>query len=195
MLTPWLIASLLLVTPTFAKEATVGEAAPAFELTNLEGKTVKLEDYKGKTVVLEWFNPGCPFVKHVHEENGPLATLAAEQAKAGVSWLAINSGAPGNQGHGVEANKEAAKTWSMHHPILLDESGKVGKTYGATNTPQVFVVNSEGVLVYAGAVDSDPMGKQKAKARPYLWNALMALAEGQPVRTPRTKPYGCSVKY
>lgn len=189
------IAALTLTTSALAKEATVGEAAPAFELKNLEGKMVRLADFKGETVVLEWYNPGCPFVKQAHQPGGTLETMAAEQAKTGVNWLAINSGAPGNQGHGVEANEESVKNWSLNHPILLDETGVVGKSYGATNTPQLFVINGEGQLVYSGAVDNDPTGKVKGKAKNYLKNALDDIAAGQPVRTPRTKPYGCSVKY
>lgn len=138
--------------------ATLGEAAPAFSLPDLDGKTVSLADFIGKTIVLEWFNPDCPFVKYAHGE-GPLAGLAAEQTKAGVVWIAINSGAPGKQGAGAERNREAAKEWTMEHPILLDEDGKVGHAYGATSTPHMFVIDPAGKLVYAGGLDNAPLGR------------------------------------
>jgi peroxiredoxin len=138
--------------------ATLGDPAPAFSLPDLDGKTVSLADFAGKTVVLEWFNPDCPFVKYAHGE-GPLATLAAEQTKGGVVWIAINSGAAGKQGTGVERNREAAKEWKLEHPILLDEDGKVGHAYGATSTPHMFVIDAGGKLVYAGGLDNAPLGR------------------------------------
>ncbi|MFO7567370.1 MAG: redoxin domain-containing protein [Enhygromyxa sp.] len=136
----------------------VGEPAPGFSLPDLDGETVSLADFAGKTVVLEWFNPDCPFVKFAHGE-GPLASMATEQRKAGVVWLAINSGAPGKQGTGVERNREAASEWTMEHPLLLDEDGKVGHAYGATTTPHMFVIDGEGKLVYAGGLDNAPLGR------------------------------------
>jgi peroxiredoxin len=138
--------------------AKLGEPAPAFSLTDLDGKTVSLADFAGKTVVLEWFNPGCPFVKYAHGE-GPLAGMAGEQTKAGVVWLAINSSAPGKQGHDREENRKAATEWKMEHPILLDEDGKVGHAYGATTTPHMFVIDGTGKLVYAGGLDNAPLGR------------------------------------
>ncbi|NVB41301.1 redoxin domain-containing protein [Pseudenhygromyxa sp. WMMC2535] len=138
--------------------AKVGEPAPAFTLPQVDGEEISLSDFAGKTVVLEWFNPDCPFVKYAHGE-GPLKTMAAEQTKAGVVWLAINSGAPGKQGHGAERNREAAADWGLEHPILLDESGEVGKRYGAKTTPHMFVVDGEGKLVYAGGLDNAPLGQ------------------------------------
>lgn len=138
--------------------AKIGEPAPAFSLPDLDGKTVSLADFAGKTVVLEWFNPGCPFVKYAHGD-GPLATMAAEQSKGGIVWLAINSGAPGKQGTGVERNREAAGEWKLEHPILLDEDGKVGHAYGATSTPHMFVIDGAGKLVYAGGLDNAPLGR------------------------------------
>jgi peroxiredoxin len=138
--------------------ATLGDPAPAFSLPDLDGKTVSLADFAGKIVVIEWFNPDCPFVKYAHGE-GPLATLAAEQSKAGIVWLAINSGAPGKQGTGVERNREAASEWKLEHAILLDEDGKVGHAYGATSTPHMFVIDAAGKLVYAGGLDNAPLGR------------------------------------
>jgi peroxiredoxin len=139
-------------------EAKVGEPAPAFTLSNLEGEEVSLADFAGKVVVLEWFNPDCPFVKYAHGE-GPLATLAKEQSEAGVVWLAINSGAPGKQGADAERNEQAKAEWKIEHPILIDADGKVGHSYGAKTTPHMFIVDAEGKLVYAGSLDNAPLGR------------------------------------
>lgn len=198
-LTASLVAvSLLLIGPAAHAAAEIGAPAPDFTLKDLDGKTVKLSDYKGKTVVLEWFNPGCPYVVNSHTK-GSLVDAAARHAKNGVVWLAINSGAPGKQGAGVETNREAAKKWNMKHPILLDESGEVGKAYGATNTPHMFVIAPDGKLIYAGAIDNSPDGEQGAptggKLVMYVEEALKALADKKPVTTAKTKAYGCTVKY
>jgi peroxiredoxin len=139
--------------------AKVGEPAPAFSLPDLDGKQVSLADFAGKTVVLEWFNPDCPFVKYAHDGDGPLASLANEQTKAGVVWLAINSGASGKQGAGAERSKQAKAEWKLEHPILIDEDGKVGHLYGAQTTPHMFVIDAGGKLVYAGALDNAPLGR------------------------------------
>ncbi|PRP89995.1 putative peroxiredoxin bcp [Enhygromyxa salina] len=138
--------------------AVLGQPAPAFTLPDLDGAQVSLADFAGKTVVLEWFNPDCPFVRYAHGE-GPLATLGNEQTKAGVVWLAINSGAPGKQGAGVERNKQAKAEWKIEHPILIDEDGAVGHSYGAKTTPHMFVINPAGELVYAGGLDNAPLGR------------------------------------
>jgi peroxiredoxin len=176
----------------------VGKPAPDFALRDLGGKEVKLSSFKGKVVVLEWFNPGCPFVKNSHTV-GSLVDTAKRQTKAGVVWLAINSGAPGKQGNELAMNTEAAKTWSLPHPILRDEAGTVGKAYGATNTPNMFVIDKSGTVVYAGAIDNSPDGEgqspQGGKLINYVDAALGDLAAGRGVQTAVTKPYGCSVKY
>lgn len=176
-------------------EAKVGAPAPTFELTDLDGKTHKLADYSGKTVVLEWFNPGCPFVVHAHEE-GPLKTMAGELGDE-VVWLAINSGAPGKQGHALEANKKAAQSWSMKHPVLRDESGEVGKRYGAIKTPQVYLIDGSGVLRYAGAIDNAPVGKVDGEDAytNYLTGAMGQLSAGKDIDPSEMPAYGCSVKY
>lgn len=172
--------------------------APDFALPDLDGKTVKLSDYHGKVVVLEWFNPGCPFVAGSHTR-GSLVNAAARSAREGVVWIAINSAAPGKQGHGVETNRTAAKAWRMEYPLLLDESGEIGRAYGATNTPHMFVVDRRGHLVYRGAIDNSPDGERGAPAGgvlvEYVSAALEDLAAGRPVRSPETKAYGCGVKY
>lgn len=184
--------------PAAAKTAELGKPAPDFTLPDLAGKEIKLSSFKGKTVVLEWFNPGCPFVKRSHTV-GSLVGTAARHGKNGVIWLAINSGAPQKQGHDLAQNLEAAKTWSLTHPILRDETGAVGKAYGATNTPHLFVIDAKGTLVYAGAIDNSPDGEGKAaeggKLVNYVDAALAALADGKAVSVPATKAYGCSVKY
>ncbi len=178
--------------------AKVGEAAPDFDLKDLDGKSVKLSDFKGKTVVLEWFNPGCPFVRNAHTK-GPLVTTAQKAMDKGVVWLAINSGAPGKQGAGVAANVEGKKTYNLSHPILLDESGDVGHKYGATNTPHIMIVDAKGMLVYRGAADNSPDGEgqspENGKLVSYIDEGLTAVAAGKPLATAETKAYGCSVKY
>jgi peroxiredoxin len=179
-----------------AAQAKIGQPAPDFSLPDLEGKTVKLADYKGKTVVLEWFNPECPFVKLAHRAGGLRDTAARYTAK-GVVWLAINSGAPGKQGYGKEKNEKGKAEFSLNHPILLDESGTVGHAYGAQHTPHMYVIDPKGVLVYAGAIDSTAGGEPEKdeKVTNYVDVALGELAEGKPVSTPQTEAFGCSVKY
>ena len=178
--------------------AAVGKSAPDFTLKDLDGHEVSLASFRGKVVVLEWFNPGCPFVKASHTK-GSLKTTAKKHAGEGVVWLAINSSAQGKQGSDPAANRDAAKTFTLEHPILRDETGAVGHAYGATNTPNMFVIDKNGVLVYAGAIDNSPDGEGEAPTSGTLVNyvdaALEDLAAGRPVKTPVTKPYGCSVKY
>lgn len=179
-------------------KAEVGKPAPDFSLKDTEGNLVRLADFKGKTVVVEWFNPDCPFVKKSHEK-GSLKGYAQAKVNAGVTWIAVNSGAPGKQGHGAARNVEAKKAWSLPHPILLDETGQVGKAYGATNTPHMFVVDAAGVLRYAGAIDNSPDAEgespQGGKLVNYVEQSLSEIAAGKPVSVASTKAYGCSVKY
>jgi peroxiredoxin len=174
--------------------ATVGAPAPDFALKDLDGKEVRLSAYKGKTVVLEWFNPGCPFVVYAHGE-GPLKAQPAKALADGVVWLAVNSGAPGKQGHGVEANKKAVQDWGIGYPVLQDEAGQVGRLYGATTTPNLFVVDPKGNLAYAGALDDAPLGKSEGAVTNHVTAALADIAAGRAVAKPSTKAYGCSVKY
>lgn len=174
------------------KIAKVGEAAPAFELTDTDGKTVKLADYKGKVVVLEWFNPGCPIVQMHYGADTMNKTIAQFKDKP-VVWLRINSGAPGKQGHGLETNVNARKEWNITTPILLDESGKVGRNYGAKTTPHCFVINQDGVLVYGGAIDDgSPAGVGKTN---YVAAAVTSTLNGETVAKAETRSYGCPVKY
>jgi peroxiredoxin len=187
---------LLLSTPALASE--VGKPAPDFTLRDLDGRPVRLSDHRGKVVVLEWFNPGCPFVVASHTR-GTLKGAAAREAKAGVVWLAVNSGAPGKQGAGAEVNRTAARDWGMEHPVLLDETGEAGRAYGATNTPHMFVVDAKGTLVYRGAIDNSPDGERQSPKGgalvEYVTAALEDVRAGRPVRTAETKAYGCGVKY
>ena len=190
-----LVALTLLSQPAAAVSLEVGKPAPEFALTDLEGNAVKLSDHKGKVVILEWFNPGCPYVVYAHEE-GPLKAMAQKyDAREDMVWLAINSGAEGKQGHGLEVNKAAAQAWQMDHPVLLDPSGDVGRAYGAKTTPQMVVIGTDGIVAYLGALDNAPFGKAQGAVVNYVQEALAAVTAGAPVSTPRTKPYGCSVKY
>lgn len=181
-----------------AAAAEIGKPAPDFTLNDLDGKSVSLASFKGKTVVLEWFNPECPFVKASYNK-GSLKGYAESATAKGVVWLGINSGAPGKQGAGVEKNKEGAAAFGIEHPVLLDPTGEVGRKYGATNTPHMYVIGPDGNLVYAGAIDNSPDGEgdspEGGKLVNYVDEALKALSEGKPVAKPRTQAYGCSVKY
>ena len=176
--------------------AELGAPAPAFTLPSVQGAQVSLSDYAGKTVVLEWFNPDCPFVKFAHGADGPLRSLPKRWTDQGVVWLAINSGAPGKQGAGLERNKAALAEYSIDYPVLLDEPGAVGRAYAAKTTPHIFIVSPSGALVYRGGLDNAPMGKAPAEgAVDHTSAALDDLLAGRPVATPETKAYGCSVKY
>ncbi len=176
----------------------LGKPAPDFTLPAIDGSQVSLASFKGKVVVLEWFNPGCPYVQRSHTK-GSLIDTARRHTDAGVVWLAVNSGGEGKQGFEPTANAEAIKTWSLTHPVLRDVSGAVGKAYGATNTPNLFVIDATGTVVYAGAIDNSPDAERGAPTGGTLVNyvdaALADLAAGRPVATPLTRPYGCSVKY
>ena len=176
----------------------VGKPAPNFSLKDLSGEEHHLSDLKGKYVVLEWVNFGCPFVKkHYGSEN--MQKLQKEFVDKGVVWLSICSSAPGKQGNETpEAAKEGlAKFGSDASAYLVDQDGKVGKLYNARTTPQMFVLNPEGVLIYAGAIDDKPTLKPEtvAVAKNFVKAALNEATSGKPVSVPSTKPYGCSVKY
>jgi peroxiredoxin len=177
------------------KGARVGDVAPAFELKDTDGKTVKLADYKGKVVVLDWFNPKCP-VCAGHYDAGTIQNLAKKYADKDVVFLAINSGGQGKQGHGTELNAEAKKNWHISFPVLLDESGTVGHTYGAKTTPHCYVIDKAGTLVYAGAIDdgAENHGGKIGKVN-YVAKAVDAVLAGETVSPAETKPYGCGVKY
>lgn len=176
----------------------VGKPAPDFTLKDYEGKTHHLADYKGKIVVLEWFNPDCPFVKKSHTV-GSLKGLAKRMTEKGVVWIGINSAGAGKQGHGPERIGEGKKAFGLENVIVADESGQVGKTYGATNTPHMFVIDTQGVLAYRGAIDNSPDGEGESptdgKLRNHVEMAIEDLLAGRPVQVKESKAYGCSVKY
>lgn len=181
-----------------AHAATVGQPAPAFTVTDTKGVTHNLADFKGKTVVLEWHNPKCPFVvKHYEPKN-----MQGQQQAAtgdGVVWITVNSGAPGKQGHmsAEEANTLMASKGAAYSAYVIDAEGTVGKAYAAKTTPHMYVIDAEGVLRYNGAIDSISSGDQAdiPKATQYVTQALAELKAGKPVSVPTTQPYGCSVKY
>ncbi len=186
-------------TALFAAESTkVGTPAPPFKLTDAKGKTHSLADLKGKYVVLEWFNPECPFVKK-HYGSGNMQKLQQEYAGKGVVWMSIDSSAAGKEGHLTpEAATKQMGEWKMNATtLLLDADGKVGQSYGAKNTPHMFVINPEGKLVYEGAIDSKATANAAdiPNATNYVKVALDESLAGKPVSHPNTKPYGCSVKY
>lgn len=182
--------------PDPASKARIGQPAPDFTLKDTEGNEYHLADYTqdGKAVVLEWFNPECPFVQKHHKLTRNMADTYALAHANGVVWLAINSGAKGKQGAGVKRNRQAKKEYKIAYPILLDEKGKVGRLYGAKTTPDMFVIDPKGTLVYAGAIDDAPDTTTLGKDN-YVKHALHLMLSNRPVETSRTKPYGCSVKY
>lgn len=181
-----------------AESARVGSVAPDFTLVDLDGKVHTLSDYtsQGKIVVLEWFNPGCPYVKKHYQDadRRTMNELAADYAGEGVIWLAINSGAPGKQGHGFEMNSNAQSNWDMDRPILSDESGNVGRLYQAESTPEMYVIDGEGILRYHGAIDNDNSPRTIGNVN-YVRNAIDAIMSDSTVEVPKTRAYGCSVKY
>ncbi|GMV27409.1 MAG: hypothetical protein AMXMBFR58_34400 [Phycisphaerae bacterium] len=174
--------------------AAINSMAPDFELKDTDGKAHKLSDLtkQGKIVVLQWFNPDCPVVK-MHYDAKTFQDLAKNYKDKNVVMLAINSGAPGKQGTGVERNAKAKKDWSLDFPVLLDESGEVGKNYGARNTPALYVINKDGILAYKGAIDDG--GPEAVGKTNYVSKALDEIIAGKKVTTTETKAYGCGVKY
>ena len=178
-------------------DLTVGKPAPDFTVADANAKPVRLADYRGKTVVLEWNNPDCPFVKKQYG-SGAMQRTQAAAARDGVVWLTVNSGAPGKQGHmdGDEANAFLAESGARPAAYLLDPNGEVGKAYGARTTPHMYVINGAGTLMYAGAIDNTEGSDQTdIKVRNHVLAALSELKAGQPVSVPTSRPFGCSVKY
>ena len=176
----------------------VGTAAPDFSLTDAKGETYSPSQYKGKYVVLEWFNPECPFVKK-HYGSGNMQKLQEEYTGKGVVWLTIDSNAPGSEGNlSADAASKVMTGWKTRQTaLLLDPEGKAGRAYGAKNTPNMVVINPEGKIVYEGAIDSKatPNPADIPNSTNYVKVALDESLAGKPVTTSTTKPYGCSVKY
>jgi peroxiredoxin len=176
----------------------VGKPAPEFSAAGSDGQTHALADYRGKVVVLEWLNHGCPFVRK-HYDTRNMQALQKEAAEKGVVWLSVISSAPGQQGHSsadkaradIEANDAAPAV------VLLDEGGAVGRLYEAKTTPHLFVIGADGTLLYKGAIDDQPTVSKDsvAAAKNYVRLALQETLAGRPVSEPVTAPYGCPVKY
>ena len=197
-----LVAALgLVVTSQTARAesaATVGQKAPDFTLTGADGKTHSLSEFSGKFVVLEWTNPDCPFV-HKFYDSGTMQKLQTEETGKGVVWLRINSSAEGHEGY--QTKSDLASYVKENHVAatesLLDPDGKVGHLYGARTTPHMFVIDKKGDLVYAGGIDNKPSPDPDdiKSATNYVTSALDEAMAGKAVTTPKSRPYGCSVKY
>lgn len=178
----------------------VGKAAPDFRVTDADGRLVRLADFRGKTVVLEWNNPKCPTVKE-HYESGNMQQTQSAAAADGVVWLTINSGGPWRQGHmnGAEAKAYVAAQKAQPTAYLLDPEGLVGRAYGAKATPHLYVVNKAGALVYRGGIsggtNAPGEGETDKRPRNHVLAALGELKAGKPVSVPTSRAYGCSVKY
>jgi peroxiredoxin len=190
-------SSLAMIAPVCA-DAVPGKPAPEFTAIDSSGKSHKLSDYKGKTVVLEWTNDGCPYVRK-HYGSGNMQAMQKEAGNNGVVWLTVVSSAKGQQGYvdGAGANKLTTDRKAIPAAVLLDPEGKVGQAYGAKTTPHMYVIDKDGRLVYNGAIDDKPTSNPAdiKTARNYVKEALVAVAEGQPVKVATTRAYGCTVKY
>jgi peroxiredoxin len=184
--------------PAWAATAKVGEAAPAFTVNASNGSPVSLSAYKGKIVVLEWTNHDCPYVRK-HYDSGNMQGLQRDATGQGAVWLTVISSVEGTQGYVTPSQADELTTSRKAAPtaVLLDTRGATGKAYGATNTPHMYVVDKAGILVYAGAIDDRPTSRRAdvQGANNYVRAALDAVAAGQPVKTPVTRAYGCTVKY
>lgn len=189
--------ALLLAAPAFAAPI-IGQPAPVFTGTDTLGNQRSLETYLGKTVVLEWTNHECPYVKK-HYNSGNMQKIQEQAAADGVIWLRVVSSAPGEQGHVTpeQANRLVAEKHAVATATILDESGDIGRAYNARTTPHMFVIDPNGVLVYAGAIDSKPTSDAEdiATAQNYVKTVLDDLKAGRPVSVASTQPYGCAVKY
>lgn len=188
-------ASLLL--PGTAQAAAVGQAAPDFTLTNTAGQPVKLSQFKGKPVVLEWNNPGCPFVKKHYQGN--MQALQKEVTGQGGVWLAINSTRDDSGDYLAPAQLGRWMTEQKASPTatLMDEGGKVGQAYAARVTPHMYIVNAQGVLVYAGGIDSIASARVEdiANATNYVRQAMAEIKAGKALSVATSRAYGCSIKY
>lgn len=197
ILLSWLTALAFLPAVVVAQEQapTIGSLRPDFQLNSIDGKSHRLSDYRGKIVVLEWTNPGCPVVQR-HYRDGLMPALQKECTDKGVVWLTINSTNPNHQNYQTaDALKSIYSDWkAAFTALLMDPDGKAGKALGAKTTPHVFVIDKEGKLAYNGAVDDDTRGTNPSRTN-YVKLAVDSLLKGEPAATKTTKPYGCSVKY
>lgn len=195
LLAPLIVGATLLAG---AQAATVGQTAPDFTLKDVNGKTVRLSDYRGRHVVLEWNNPGCPFVQK-HYDSGNMQTLQKEAAAKNVVWLAINST---EASHGDYLNPAQLARWmnaqkAAPAATLMDEDGAAGRAYAARVTPHMYIVDPQGKLIYAGGIDSIPSGRVEdiKTATNYVRTSLGEALAGKSLSQPTTRPYGCTIKY
>ncbi len=177
---------------------TIGQPAPDFSVIGSDGKTHSLSAYKGKTVVLEWTNHDCPFVRK-HYDSMNMQTLQKDAAEKGVVWLSVVSSAPGKQGYveAAQANELTKSRGAKPAAVLLDPKGEMGKAYGAKTSPHMYVIDGAGAVVYAGGIDDKPSADKAdiPSARNMVRLALADIDAGRPVQISTSKPYGCSIKY
>lgn len=197
--TMWMTAAALaLAAGGVQAQAVVGQQAPAFSVTDSQGKTVSLADYKGKHVVLEWVNPGCPFVQK-HYNSGNMPSTQKSATGQGVVWLSVSSTAKGASDYRPPAELEGwlRSKQSAHNATLMDDEGKLGRAYGARTTPHMYLIDPAGKLIYAGAIDSKPTANPAdiKTAVNYVNQALGEALAGKPVSHPNSTAYGCSIKY
>lgn len=183
----------------FAQSAAkVGAPAPAFQAVDADGKTRSLSEFAGKTVILEWTNHDCPYVRK-HYNSATMQTLQKDMAKEGIVWLSVISSPVGEQGHveGPEAKALSVKRDAAPAAILLDPNSKVARAYGATTTPHMYIVDPKGTLAYMGAIDDKPSASAASLtgAKSYVRQAVAELKDGKPVSEAATRAYGCAVKY
>ncbi len=183
---------------SLARAARVGKPAPDFTATDTNGKVHKLSEYLGKFVVLEWTNRGCPYTQK-HYNSGNMQRLQRAWTSKGVIWLTVVSSAPGEQGYvtAPEENAYLRENSAAPTAVLLDPTGTVGHLYDAKTTPHMFIINSQGMLIYNGAIDDRPTTDlaDVNSAKNYVSASLQEATSGKPVSNPTTRPYGCSVKY
>lgn len=175
-----------------------GAHAPAFSVRDANGATRTLEEFRGRMVILEWTNHGCPYVRK-HYDSGNMQALQREATADGIVWLQVISSAPGEQGHldGAGALARVRTDNAAPTATLLDPTGVMGRAYGARNTPQMFIISSEGAVLYQGAIDDRPSARPATLegANNYVRAALADIEAGRPVQVAETTPYGCAVKY
>ena len=191
------MAAVSLASPLAAAQKN-GAIAQDFKLTDVNGQTVQLSQFRGKTVILEWHNPGCPFVSK-HYGSGNMQATQKAAREQGAIWLTINSGAEGKQGHmtGAEAKALIARQNIQSTDYLLDPKGLVGKAYGARTTPHLYIIDGSGILVYQGGIDDRPTANTAdiKDARNHVLAALREMRSGNKISVAQSRPYGCSVKY
>lgn len=192
-----ILATSLIASFAFA-DAKIGSPAPDFAVNDAQGKAHKLSDYKGKYVILEWYNKDCPYVRK-HYDSKNMQKLQTDMAGKQVVWLTVISSAKGKQGNlaAADAIKNGEKEGMKSAAILLDENGTMGKAYGAKTTPHMYLIDDKGMLRYNGAIDSNDSADQKTipTAQNYIMAAYNSAVKGEKIAKETTKPYGCSVKF